>query len=161
MVSDSATSTQVRDELESLLVRDLHGPWDGSEEELPPGVPPSERYLLGRLVPRTPPPPPRADDAAEDSEAPRDPELVDLETLSTDDSGDTEVEPEATVRSGSRAASLDRSVLPGARRCARSRRTRDVGSVRQDPVRAARDPDRAPEPGMEADACRRRSRDTA
>ena len=60
MVSDSATSTQVRDELESLLVRDLLGPWDGPEEELPPGVPPSERYLLGRLVPRTPQAAPRA-----------------------------------------------------------------------------------------------------
>jgi hypothetical protein len=75
------------------------------EEELPPGVPPSERYLLGRLVPRTLPPPPRAADEAEDAEPPRDPELVDLETVSTDDSGDTDVEPEATIRAGSQAAS--------------------------------------------------------
>ncbi|MQA16991.1 MAG: helicase [Pseudonocardiaceae bacterium] len=104
-MNDSATSVQVRDELEALLERDLLGPWDGPEEELPPGVPPSERYLLGRLVPRTPPPTPRPGDEAEDREPPPDPELVDLETVSTDDSGDTDVEPEATVRVGSRAAS--------------------------------------------------------
>ncbi|MGH3977637.1 MAG: hypothetical protein ACRDRZ_01335 [Pseudonocardiaceae bacterium] len=55
MVNDPATSVQVRDEFESLLVRDLLGPWDGPEEELPPGVLPSERYLLGRLIPRAPP----------------------------------------------------------------------------------------------------------
>jgi hypothetical protein len=46
-----ATSFEVRAELESLLERDLHGPWDGPAEELPPGTLPAERYLLGRLVP--------------------------------------------------------------------------------------------------------------
>ena len=74
------------------------------EEELPPRVPPSERYLLGRLVPRRPPPVPRPDDE-DGTDIARDPELVDRETLSTDDNGDTEVEPEATVRAGGRAAS--------------------------------------------------------
>ena len=62
MVNVPATSVQVRDELERLLVRDLLGPWDGPEAELPPRVPPSERYLLGRLVPRRPPPVPRPED---------------------------------------------------------------------------------------------------
>ena len=50
-----ATSFEVRAELESLLERDLLGPWDGPEEELPPGDSPAERYLLGRLVPRDAP----------------------------------------------------------------------------------------------------------
>lgn len=96
-MTDRITSFEVRGELETLLERDLLGPWDGPEEELPPGVPPSERYLLGRLVPRTPPP---AQPTPED-----DADIVDRETLSTDDSADTDVEPEATVRVGSRAAS--------------------------------------------------------
>ena len=48
----TVTSVQVRAELEDLLMRDLHGPWDGPEEELPPGTRPAERYMLGRLVPR-------------------------------------------------------------------------------------------------------------
>ncbi|MGL5864805.1 MAG: hypothetical protein ACRCYX_02885 [Dermatophilaceae bacterium] len=52
--STAATSVAVRDELESLLERDLLGPADGSHEELPPGTIPAERYLLGRLVPRVP-----------------------------------------------------------------------------------------------------------
>ena len=50
-----ATSFEVRAELESLLERDLLGPWDGPEEELPPRSSPAERYLLGRLVPRDAP----------------------------------------------------------------------------------------------------------
>ncbi|MEJ7744294.1 MAG: hypothetical protein WKF73_18205 [Nocardioidaceae bacterium] len=33
-MTDPVTSMQVRDEFEALLVRDLLGPWDGSEEEL-------------------------------------------------------------------------------------------------------------------------------
>ncbi len=45
----------MRSELETLLKRDLLGPWDGPDEELPPGTPPgtppAERYLLGRLAP--------------------------------------------------------------------------------------------------------------
>jgi hypothetical protein len=45
------TSWEVREELESLVERELLGPWDGTEEELPPGIIPSERYLLGKLVP--------------------------------------------------------------------------------------------------------------
>ena len=54
MTTPDATSFQVRAELEDLLERDLLGPWDGPEEELPPGTSPAERYMLGRLVPRQP-----------------------------------------------------------------------------------------------------------
>jgi hypothetical protein len=48
------SSFEVREALESLLERDRLGPWDGPEEELPPGTIPAERYLLGRLVPAPP-----------------------------------------------------------------------------------------------------------
>lgn len=56
------TSVEVRDQLESLLERDLLGPWDGPEEELAPGTSPAERYLLGRLVPHAPQPGARSGD---------------------------------------------------------------------------------------------------
>ena len=55
VTTPDATSFQVRAELEDLLERDLLGPWDGPEEELPPGTSPAERYMLGRLVPRQQP----------------------------------------------------------------------------------------------------------
>jgi hypothetical protein len=45
------TSRQVRDEIESYLARDLLGPWQGPEEELPYGSTPSERYIVGVLCP--------------------------------------------------------------------------------------------------------------
>jgi hypothetical protein len=93
-----ATSVQVRAELESLLERDLLGPWDGPAEELPPSTSPAERYLLGRLVPRLPPEEPSGD---EDS----DPALVDREVSAGDGASDDEAESDATVRSGSMAAS--------------------------------------------------------
>jgi hypothetical protein len=51
-MTSSTPSFDVREDLQVLLERDLLGPWDGDEEELPPGVPPAERYILGRLVPR-------------------------------------------------------------------------------------------------------------
>jgi hypothetical protein len=99
----------VRAELEDLLERDLLGPWDGPDEELPPGTSPAERYLLGRLVPRLPPPtvpdagPMDAGEAVDAAKA--DPSLVDLEVSAGDDAGDEAAESEATVRSGSMAAS--------------------------------------------------------
>ena len=41
-------SYQVRDELVSLIERDLLGPWDGELEAFPPRAPgPCERYLVG------------------------------------------------------------------------------------------------------------------
>jgi hypothetical protein len=97
------TSYEVRAEFEDLLERDLLGPWDGPEEELPPGTSPAERYLLGRLVPRLPPPPhEQADDEPEDDDS----SLVDREVMVADDpSEDDEPESDATVRSGSMAAS--------------------------------------------------------
>ncbi len=94
-----ATSHDVRAELETLLERDLLGPWDGPDEELPPGVPPAERYLLGRLVPRLgrSQPNPEAPEAG-------DADLVDREVA--DAAADVEEpEPQATVRAGTMAAS--------------------------------------------------------
>jgi hypothetical protein len=103
-----ATSFQVRAELEERLERDLLGPWDGPEEELPPGTSPAERYLLGRLVPRLPPDEPADVDAGEAVDAEQgDPALVDLEVSAADGDGAGEEAPESetTVRSGSMAAS--------------------------------------------------------
>ena len=116
-----ASSFEVRAELEKLLERDLLGPGDGPDEELPPGISPAARYLLGRLVPRHPPaePPGPADPVAQEDEAEpsapdapgtesdgADPSAVDREVLAGgDDSGDDEAESEATVRTGSMAAS--------------------------------------------------------
>jgi hypothetical protein len=103
----TATSFQVRAELENLLERDLLGPWDGPEEELPPGTSPAERYLLGRLVPRLPPSEPADVDPGEAVDAEEhDPALVDLEVSTVnDDAGEDRPESETTVRSGSMAAS--------------------------------------------------------
>ena len=105
-----ATSFEVRAELEDLLERDLLGPWDGPEAELPPGTSPAERYLLGRLVPRPSPEAPDGAEIADPGEAvdaeERDPSLVDLEVSAGDDqAGEEDPESETTVRSGSMAAS--------------------------------------------------------
>jgi len=100
------TSYDVRTELESLLERDLVGPWDGPLEELPPHTSPGERYLLGRLVPR------RAEGAEPltNEEAPDDdgvedrPELVEADGLDLDaDADDTPAA--AAVRTRSMSAS--------------------------------------------------------
>ncbi len=96
------TSLEVRAELEDRLERDLLGPWDGPEEELPPGTSPAERYLLGRLVPRDAPVDPATADAAGTGD---DPALVEREVAAAADAGDTDVESEAAVRAGSLAAS--------------------------------------------------------
>ena len=101
MTTPDATSFQVRAELEDLLERDLLGPWDGPEEELPPGTSPAERYMLGRLVPRQQPEEPADDEQLE-------PELVDREVASPasgDDGEEEGAEADATVRSGSMSAS--------------------------------------------------------
>ena len=103
----SRTSFEVRAELEDLVLRDLLGPRDGPDEELPPGEVPAERYLLGRLVPRSddrrsPVSGADGDDGAGDLID--DPDLVDLET--TDASEEIEgAAPAASVRSGRMAAS--------------------------------------------------------
>jgi len=107
-----ATSYDVRAELESLLERDLLGPRDGATEELPPGVPPAARYLVGRLVPRTKPSEPPAapepvddqgenDTAAEDS----DPDLVDAEVTDATGSPGDDLAPPQSARTGTMAAS--------------------------------------------------------
>jgi hypothetical protein len=110
MTTPDETSFEIRAELEDLLERDLLGPWDGPEEELSPRISPAERYLLGRLVPRLPPPddsdagPVDASEMVDAEE--RDPSLVDREVSEADHgAGDDEAESEATVRSGSMAAS--------------------------------------------------------
>ncbi|RDI60280.1 DISARM system helicase DrmA [Nocardia pseudobrasiliensis] len=105
---DGKTSVDVRDELEDRLERDLHGPWDGPEEELLPGVLPAERYLLGRLVPFEPAPTLPRDDVDEPAVEPSghgDPSATDMSEPCTGDLDDNETPPEAVVRSGSRAAS--------------------------------------------------------
>ena len=49
MTTPEVPSFQVRAELEDLLERDLLGPWDGPEEELPPKTSPaSSRFPLSR-----------------------------------------------------------------------------------------------------------------
>jgi hypothetical protein len=101
VTTPDVTSFQVRAELEDLLERDLLGPWDGPEEELPPGTSPAERYMLGRLVPRQQPEEPADDEQLE-------PELVDREVASPasgDDREEEAAEADATVRSGSMSAS--------------------------------------------------------
>ncbi len=117
-------SYRVRAELEGLLERDLLGPWDGPEEELPPGVPPAERYILGRLVPCQSPagqspagqagaglsPAGQASGGeASAGQAPPEPEasdadLVDRDIVGADDDPEAP-ESQATVRSGTMAAS--------------------------------------------------------
>ena len=105
-MSEDVTSFQVRAELEDRLERDLLGPWDGPEEELPPGTSPAERYMLGRLVPRERP---AEQDETDDGEAvdaeETDASLVDREVTSATESEEDEAEADATVRSGSMAAS--------------------------------------------------------
>jgi hypothetical protein len=101
------TSVEVRAELQRLLERDLLGPWDGPTEELPPGVSPAERYLLGRLVPRTSPSAAGRERRVLDEAAVLDvdPSLVDREAMVDVSGDDTDVESEQAVRWGSMAAS--------------------------------------------------------
>jgi len=110
-----ASSFDVRAELESLLERDLLGPRDGEFEELPPGVSPAERYLVGRLVPRTSPsaPPrvapvaPGADsdmDADTDTDT-DDPDLVDREVTGAAETRGDDLETAQAGRTGTMAAS--------------------------------------------------------
>ncbi|MGV9892996.1 DISARM system helicase DrmA [Streptomyces tendae] len=96
---EERTSYEIREELESLLERDLHGPWDGPEEELAPGTSPAERYVLGRLVTRDAP-----SHDVEEAQGQNDPSLVDREVVESVDDDDAPEAP-AAVRSGSMAAS--------------------------------------------------------
>lgn len=117
------TSYQVRAELERLLERDLLGPWDAPDEELPPGVSPAERYLVGRLVPRTKRVP-EGRSSGTRGQAPDDDEvdadalgfgavdadvddaaLVDREVTDAGSDSDGDVETEQVTQSGSMAAS--------------------------------------------------------
>ena len=106
MTTPEVTSFQVRAELEDRLERDLLGPWDGPEEELPPRTSPAERYMLGRLVPRDRPAEPEESDDGEAVDAEEtDPGLVDREVTSATDGEEEGAEADATVRSGSMSAS--------------------------------------------------------
>lgn len=50
---DPATSYEVRDKLGALIERDLLGPWDGPNEQLPPrSQGPRDRYVVGMLGPK-------------------------------------------------------------------------------------------------------------
>jgi hypothetical protein len=88
-VASPANSWEVREELESLVERELLGPWDGADEELPPGVIPSERYILGKLVPAPSDAPGQITDAETASSATTDEDLPEL----ADDAG-TDVDPD-------------------------------------------------------------------
>ncbi|MGW5289757.1 DISARM system helicase DrmA [Rhodococcus pyridinivorans] len=105
----NVSSVAVRDELEDRLQRDLLGPWDDQTEELPPGVQPAERYLLGRLVPFESTPAPRTasegDEAEPEPITPGDPSITEMTDGAAGDITDTDPPSEATIRSGSRAAS--------------------------------------------------------
>ncbi|MBT1257971.1 DISARM system helicase DrmA [Rhodococcus erythropolis] len=104
MTTDAAplTSYDVRAALEDRLERDLLGPRDGDYEELPPGTPPAERYLVGRLVPRTRPsdPPSNAQDDNGD-----DPDLVDREMTGASEVQGDDLETGQVTRTGTMAAS--------------------------------------------------------
>ena len=100
-MSPATTSYEVRAEFETLLERDLLGPWDGPEEELPPGTPPAERYLLGRLVPRTRP----SEAPPVEVEVEDEPDLVDREVIDAGDDSAADLETTAGIRSGSMSAS--------------------------------------------------------
>lgn len=103
------TSFDVRAEFEQLIERDLLGPWDGPDEELPPNDSPAERYLLGRLVPRAESAgqPGRSEppgDGQMPTEPMEDPDLEDRDVAGA--AGEIEdAEPPAAVRSGRMAAS--------------------------------------------------------
>src|SRR5450759_3198902 len=97
----ASTSFDVRAELEALLERDLLGPRDGPDEELPPGVPPAERSLVGRLVPLTRPTDPLRDALEQDEH----PDLADREVTETGADGDGDLETRQATRSGTMAAS--------------------------------------------------------
>lgn len=96
------SSYEVRDDLESLLERDLLGPWDGPQEELAPGVIPAERYFVGRLVPRVP------DDGGSRPESADDADFAEVDLLDEvavlDDEPDDAAAPEATRRTGTMAS---------------------------------------------------------
>ncbi len=100
--SEVRPSYEVRAELEDLLERDLLGPRDGPEEELPPGVPPAERYLVGRLVPRiNPSDPPSPAPGAEE----QNPDLADREVTGASEVQGEELETAKTTRAGTMSAS--------------------------------------------------------
>jgi len=105
VTSTTTTSYDVRARLEDLLERDLLGPWDGPDEELPPGSSPGERYLLGRLVPRRH----EGDEPATDVETPEDDGVEDRPELVADEGigleGDDERPSTAAVRTRTMAAS--------------------------------------------------------
>lgn len=101
----SVTSYEVRAELERLLELDLRGPRDGETEELPPGMPPAERYLVGRLVPRTRPSEPVAAPQVTDGTEDDDPDLVDNEVTDATGSPGDDLPITQTIRTGTMAAS--------------------------------------------------------
>lgn len=116
-MSAPVSGYNVRAELDDLLERELLGPWDGPEEELPPGTTPGERYLLGKLVPMRddgvdPPTPaastsdPTADPAegAEDDGVENRPELLDESGVDFDPDDPEGAPSPAAVRTRAMAA---------------------------------------------------------
>jgi Helicase conserved C-terminal domain len=105
-VTEAETAYEVRAQFENLLERDLLGPWDGTQEELPPGSTPGERYLLGRLVPRRPDNyEPASEAGSEDDDVEDRPELVEEPTLDLAGDEDDESAPAAAIRTRAMASS--------------------------------------------------------
>jgi hypothetical protein len=102
------TGFDVRAELESMLQRDLLGPWDGSIEELPAGTSPGERYLLGKLAPHRAAgvePVASPEEAPEDDDVEDRPELVEGPGLDLSLDDGTETPSPAAIRGRAMAAS--------------------------------------------------------
>jgi len=118
-VEEKFPGVEVRAAFEDLLTRELLGPWDGPEEELPAGTSPGERYLLGKLVPRrseTYEPVTRPNESAQDDDVEDRPELVQEAGLGLELDADDAPPPPAAVRSRAMAASslgLAFAVPPG------------------------------------------------
>lgn len=105
-MTETAAAYEVRAQFEDLLERDLLGPWDGPEEELPPGTTPGERYLLGRLVPRRPDNhEPISAAESEDDDVEVRPELSEEPTLDLGGDEDDESAPAAAIRTRAMASS--------------------------------------------------------
>jgi len=100
------TSFEVRALLEDLLEKDLLGPADGSDEELPAGTIPAERYLLGRLVPRTPDAGGPPTEAAAD-----DPEFTTVDLVDRDVTVDGEQSDDRQSEQATRAGSMASSAI--------------------------------------------------
>lgn len=70
-VLDPPREREIRDELQRLVLADLHGPLGGEDEEFSGKENPIDRYPLGRLAPRAMELEPNTRDRFADAEAGR------------------------------------------------------------------------------------------